>query len=317
MANTYYRYLATSNTADAINELVRFMVNDHATETGPGWTIIDTYSGSAATPHEVPSDATDLDSLAADNTWRTGSLGTSDYIVLQSSSASNKFQIGIEYQSTSLMRFIVAPQAGFNTSADNTDLTTAGNWDNPKLATNDFSITNSAANMAITANDDRFILMMNNSGTKRWTYVGKLINTYAADEYSAVYYNNEGIIRTNQSQGISGNFWKKTSMVNDTTELTCAGTSLDGSLGEIMGHATDYVTDPDGGASKMFPISLLSNTSGHQGHFGDLDGVYSLQRSFSTASLLYTLNTKAYIYAGDSASYSAVAWEWDGVTAVS
>ena len=316
MANTYYRYLATSNTADMINELVRFMVNDHATETGPNWTIVDSYSSAAATKHEIPSDAADLDSLAADNSWRTGSLVASDYIVLLSASASNKFQVSFEYQSTTVLRMIIAPLAGFNTSFDNADSINAGNWDNPKQATFDFSTTNAAGNMAVTANADRFILFTNNSGTKRWTYIGKLINTYADDEYSAVHYNNEGIIRSNQVQGTGGNYWKKISMVDDSTELTCGGCALDSSLGDVMSNATDYVTDPDGGKSKMFPISIISNVTGHQGHLGELDGVYSLHRSFGVSDVLHTLNTKAYIYATDSTNYAPVAWEWNGVTAV-
>ncbi len=67
-------------------ETVRFLMDDHATYSGPGWTLIEARSDGA---REIPATASDLDSLATAVSWKgDGSgLAAGDWVVLRSAAS--------------------------------------------------------------------------------------------------------------------------------------------------------------------------------------------------------------------------------------
>lgn len=320
MANTFYRWVQHDTTALAIANLARYLINDHATETGPGWTIVDTYSSAASTPHEVPGTATDMDSLAADNGWRTGTLAIGDYIILESLSASNKFQVGIEYQSTTIVRFIVAPLGGFSTVADNADMTTAGNWASAKLTTFDYNVLAGKGNWGMVADADKFILFCKTQTTSvgwRWTFIGKLDPTglYSTDAYPVVQFSGETLAYVGDGTGICSANWKRLSLADDSTEATgsvavpnIAGTNLIADVDASKNALTDEWT--------LYRCYLVGTTASHAGAWGFLPDVYAMSKGLVTfpQSGFGTIENKTYAYLCNSANQGAIVFAWDGVT---
>ena len=319
MAYTYFRFLPYETPALAIPQLARFLINDHSTETGPGWTIIDSYSSAAATKHEVPGTATDMDSLAADNGWRTGTLAVSDYIILESLSASNKFQVGLEYQSTSTLRFIVAPLGGFSTVADNVDMTTAGNWASAKLSTFDYNVLVGNGNWGMVADADRFILFSKTETTAHswaWTFIGKLDSTglYSTDEYPVVQYIGETAAYIGNGTGLSAANWKRLSLVDDSTEATGAALTVTSSAQVIadIDIAREYLSKD----WVLYRCYLTGTTSGHAGAWGFLPDIYAMSAGLVKfpQSGFGTLESKTYAYLCGSANQGAIVFPWDGTT---
>ena len=322
MAYTFYRWIEHDTVALAVANIARFLINDHSTETGPAWTIIDTYSSAATTKHEVPSDATDMDSLAADNGWRTGTLAVSDYIILQSASASNKFQVGIEYQSTSIVRFIVAPLGGFSTVADNVDMTTAGNWASAKLSTFDYNVLASKGKWGLVADVDRFILFCKTQTTSvawRWTFIGKLDSTglYSTDAYPVVQYIGENLPYVGDGTGLCSANWKRLSLTDDSTEAT-------GSVAVIATAGTNMVTELDAGKNALndewtlYRCYLVGTTSGHAGAWGFLPDIYGISKGLVTfpQSGFGTLESKTYAYLCGATNQGGIVFPWDGATSL-
>ena len=88
----FYPAVPHGTLLEALPQMVRWLVNDHPTYTGPGWTIVEASSNSR---REVPSNPSNIDSLAQATDWAAGSIAINDWIVLESANAnnSNHFQI--------------------------------------------------------------------------------------------------------------------------------------------------------------------------------------------------------------------------------
>jgi hypothetical protein len=318
----YYSKILSAIGGDFLPQLARFLVNDHATETGPtsNWTVIDTYSSAAGTPHQIPGVANDLDSLNADNGWRTNTIAVSDYIILQSGNAGNKMQLGIEYQSTTLINFIVAPLGGFVTGFDNADMTVAGNWANPKCTTFPFTFFNAPGDYSIVAADagGNFKLLADNGTTRTWTYIGNLVeNVSSGDANPFVSFTSETNVFMGNGTGIAAAGWSRISAVDDTTELTnLAGTCLAYTTPTWSFITGNILKDSDGGAGYFIaPVGIISpTTGGHLGFQGMLDGVWVLDQS-ATGLGAHTLASKAYLAVKSSATMGAIVIQWDGITA--
>lgn len=320
-AQKYYPKVSHATLGVFIPQLARFLVNDHASITGPtsNWTVIDTYSSAAASPHEIPAVANNLDSLAADNGWRTNTIAVNDYIILQSGDASNKFQLGIEYQSTILINFIVAPRAGFDTAANQADMTNALNWTAVKGTTFAFTGVNAVSNYSVVAADGgaNFKLFTDDGAARNWTYIGKLTNTIANDEYPVVWYDTETVVAAAAGVGIMGTAWNRISSVDDTTELAgLTGAAMGHSGGTFINNVGSALKDADGGAGYFLsPVGVVEGTqAGHKGWQGMLDGVWVIDQD-ATAAGGKTLSTKAYLAMSTNAAQSSIVMQWDGVTA--
>jgi len=317
----YYPKVSHATLGAFLPQLARFLVNDHATITGPtnNWTVIDTYSGAAGTPHQVPGAANDLDSLNADNGWRTGTIAANDYIILQSGDSGNKFQLGIEYQSTTLINFIIAPKGGFVTGFDNNDMTVAGNWSLVKGTTFAFTGVNAVSNYSVVAADagGNFKLFTDDGAARYWTYIGKLIDPQANDEWPVVWYDTEQTVVAAAATGIITSGWNRISAVDDTTELAnLNGVTLAYGGGSFVNNAGSAFKDADGGAGYyLAPVGVIEPAqAGHKGWQGMLDGVWVIDQD-ATGVGGKTLNSKAYLAMSTNAAQSSIVMQWDGATA--
>ena len=321
----FYPNVANATLAVFIPKLARFLIDDLAGFTGPasGWTVIQTYSSAAVAPFEVPPDPTNMDSLAADNGWRTGVLVVNDYIILESGSGANKFQVGFEYQAAGTLRTITAPFGGFDIAALQVDMDNAANWLNPRLALVDHTMGGAGGvvlgNYSIIANDagDDYSMYFQNGDmpSMRMGFSGKLENAFATDTKPVVTYIGPTIVYGNTSTGITGqSYWRRISAVDDTTAILLDGSYLyGGTLGMLTNSANGYSNDAEGTASyRVTPLWLNCAVAGHYGMQGTLPSIYSADYALA-AQGAKTINAKAYGYMKNNDT-AGVMFPWDGVT---
>lgn len=315
--NRFYPSQLNANLATFIPKLARFLINDLALFTGPAWTIIDTYSSAAGTPHEVPAMATDMDSLAADNGWRTGTIVAGDYIVLESASAANKFQVGIEYQAGTTLRVICAPYGGFDTLADENDMTTAASWTNPYLTAVDYTSPAGLSNYSIVADEDRVILAVEDAVTYMWTYFGKMDNVSSTDTKPVVMYTQGAQVYAANNSGILASTWKRIDAIADTSSITLAGAAANynGAFGDMCTSATNYLKDNDSNEYRCLPVYLISGTAGAIAGMGRLRGVYVNNQGLSGVGK-GTINAEAYAFLLNAGGQSPIIFDWDGATTI-
>ena len=313
MATTFYAKQSHDNIHDFIVDFGRFLINDLGGFTGPAWTIIDTYSSAAGTPHEVPGTATDMDSLAADNGWRTNSIAVGDYIILESASASNKFQVGIEYQTTDTIRFITAPTGGFVTGNDDNDMTAAANWDNPIISYDDYDVGGIVtANYSIIADADHFKLIYDYPATPKrlFSYIGKLEDVHT-DDINPVFMWTVPETPNALESSVRG---KTLSLRDGETEINQYMLDLAFSALESCGDG--YNLDTVTGEYRLLPMYIGTYTNGDCGIRGRLIGTWKTDQAAGAVALKGTFGTKSYGYITNTATEAPIVFEWDGNTII-
>lgn len=251
-------------------DFARFLIDDHATIDGPAnpWTIVETYSGGASDTHEIPGDTSDMDSLASDNAWRTGTLAINDWIVLESGSAANKFRVGLEYQANDQIKFILDYKAGFTTGQENVDMTTAGNWSTTisSVITMDNNSAGGAGNWSVAADRDQFKIFYEDGvvANMQFMYCGKLDDTLTEDEYSAVIFTdpNDPSHAGTSVQGLAkSTAFEKLAISDDSTVINAVGGHL--SFGSVDSATENENISKDSTTSKQrFYDVVLATTSG-------------------------------------------------------
>src|SRR3990172_404361 len=328
---TYTNFYPNVNKAtllDFMQDMVKYLINDPTSvylgPTAP-WSIIQTYSSAAASPFEVPADPYAVSTLAADNSWRTGALVVGDYIVLQSGSALNPFQVLFEYDAAYNIKTITAPTGGFDTTANQADPENAANWLNPKLAialhyTDAVGFVGGVANYSIIASDegDDVLFWSENAVTYMIGFSGKLVNTIAADANPVVTFNNAGgntTVYMAAAAGLTTTSWKRLSAVDGTTALSLGGCYLySPSVGMIIDSAIGYSNDATGsGSYRILELWLSSSTAGHIGLQGTLPSIFMGDETLFGVGT-QTINTKAYGYIKSGGTSGGVVFPWDGVT---
>jgi hypothetical protein len=308
MASSFYVAQAYGTGALYLPDMARFLIDDLAGHTGPGWTIVDTYSSAAVAPHEIPADPTDMDSLAADNGWRTGTLVGGDYIILANNGA-RTFQVGLELQSSQYFRVIAAPFSGFDTGNDDPDMTAAGNWNNPIIAYKDISCFASMANYSLIADEDHFKIICEQHPNYAWMYCGNLASgsTHTGETHPMV-------ITTypNYVFDVGADNYRRIAKSDDTTEIALASVGL--YITYDM-HQYDYSYDNNASEFRLTPVQVGSNNVANYGYFGRLIGVW-VGASSITGIGKGTMNSRDYaFFKNSSASYKTLVFEWDGATA--
>lgn len=321
--NRFYPKVSNADLETFVPKLPRFLLNDLGGYTGPGWTVIDTYCATASSPHEIPGTSTDMDSITGTtNGWKTGlaaDFSVGDYCIVQSASTTNKFQVGIEYQATDTLRFIVAPKAGFVTGNDDVDMTAAGNWGQAKLSTIDITVANGTpANYTIVADEDRMIVCIEDGVTRAFGYYGKIDEVTSGTETNTlvVAYSLPSTISSSYASGLCGGNWKKLSQVDGTTELSCYGVTFAYSgVADLLASASNAgLKNSSTNKYALIPIGIYSYTAAHYGFFGTLRGVFVTHGGISGASTGNIGASKEYAFINDASGYSPVIFSWDSST---
>lgn len=314
MATYFFCGRDYTNVALYLPDLARFLIDDLDGEIGPGYTVIDTYCAAAASPHEVPSDPTDMDSLAADNGWRTGNIAINDYIILEDSTGTH--QVGIELHTATQVRIIGAPIGGFVVGNDDPDMTAAGNWGSviiPVFLW--YGSSNQNNRYTCVAYEDAFSLVrdpMTNNTNIYWTYVGELQDKHSTDGYGMVCW-----VDVTDVFAYSGHInGRKVSDVDGTTIVSCYQ-ELPKNYAAAFSQS-DNTIDSCNNKIYIAPTIMGSYTAGHLGVFGKMRGVYTTGPFCTTKRGKGTLGAaKEYAFwNNNSGAYGPIILEWDGESEV-
>jgi hypothetical protein len=296
-------------------QIARFLIGDHASITGPTspHIIIDTYSSAAASPHEVPSDSADMDSLAADNGWRTGTLVVGDYIILQSADALRPYQIGIELQGTTSLRIKFSPRAGFDTGNDDNDMNAAGNWTNPVITYFDYSIPSGSPYWSLMcSNNGNAVHMISENGSNYYfTSWGKFENAATTDLYPYAIFTSETACHGNStSSGVHADDWKRISEVSNT-EIACQAFIDSFSISTTENYRknldANYVPNI---------VELCGDVAGNRDYLGIIDNLKVLP---SLAGIIGVENNddNTLLYISSSSTLGALVLPWTGTAYLS
>lgn len=293
--------------ADALPDMVRFLINDHPTITGPGWTIVEAQAGGN---REVPSDSTDLDSLVSATGWPNGSLAVGDWIVLESANANNTnhFQLYIEYESTVAYSFKLIPLQDFATgggAASPPTLPSTSVGTGTSLFA--YSTFNHFANYTIIADEGMMMFLLDGSNAGlRFTYIGE-VNVPDPVRDSRAYVIRDG--ETNVEHTNSG--WDRLSPMDQITLLT--------GVPVMFGLVGTGIPLHDMNAGRMFdvdyilPVGVWFNSPGddHDHFAGWLRYCFSgRMRSFGHVAIT---PDRRWFAVANGTSDPAIFIQWNGV----
>jgi len=315
MANTFYK--KQSKTVQAfVYELVRFLMDDLAGQTGPGgWTLIHVYDPNAAITHDQPSgDGTDMTQLPADNAWRDGSgLAVASYAILENDAGT---QIGIEYQANDEIHIVTAPKGGYDTGSANNDLTNAAHWSETVFTFVDADTANAggSGNWSIVAIDQSTAYVVYEDGVDARMQIIVLGDAEIDDPditYKAIQYNtpeNAGLI-PGAAMGDSTSF-DMISPVDDSTLVDVAGGILEFDSADILTSA-DYGNNAHNSKRWFFDIPLAIVTPGHYAVVGKLKQMYATNENIIGTGV-QSYDSDNYLILSDTANYGKLVLPWDG-----
>jgi len=301
----------------ALPDIVRFLINDHPTITGPGWTIVEAQAGAN---REVPPDPTDLDSLVSATAWANGTVAVNDWIVLESANANNTnhFQLYIEYQATNDINFMLIPFENFSTGGGAASPPTF-----PSTAfaigssVNTFTKESTAIAYSVIADEGMMALLVDAFGniTCDWTYMGEITPSYPdgspSDDRCYIVHDNESLVSL--ADAGSEITFNRLSPLDDTTILI-SGFDVNlfsfGTNSRLIEDASDL--GRISGQHIIYPIGVWFDDASHKHFAGYLRNVYSIH---AYAGSQGTLNNKAYMFRNNSfLAGGGLVFEWDGAT---
>lgn len=302
-----------SNVTTALPQIVRFLINDHASITGPGWTIVEAYDG---TTREVPSDVTDMDTFSVGFGWRTSSLAAGDWIVLESANANNAnhFQLYIELDSTTNINFMLIPFEDFPTSDSlvSPPLFTTSSFGSSSGSFVAMSTFAASAQYTIAADEGMMALLADQTGSNapRFIYIGEidsLQTTGSLDDRSYVIRSAPSNVGHTDSATAR---WQKLSPLDNKTVLS-GYPNMWYSWGS-NNRTHDTATDRGNllGLDTILPVSLWFTSPGHTA--GYLRNIFSGHENLPETS--GTLSGSNYLHRRNETEPNIV-MSFDGSTA--
>ena len=303
-----------SSLGAALPQIVRFLINDHATITGPGWTIVEAQS---ASNREVPSDSSNLDSLVSATDWPAETISTGDWIVLESANANNTnhFQLYIEYDTATSIRFMLMPLEDFTTGGGAASPPTF-----PATAFAEGALTflmtmaTGAVVYSVIADGGMMSLLVDGFGNIDcdWTYIGELEPTFPLDDTRCyVVWDNESLVSFADASGDVA--LNRLSPLDSSTILTL------GISAELYTFGSNVRIHEDGtalgrlfGKQTIFPVGIWFNDSGHQHLSGFMRNIFSIHAEMGNRG---TLNERTLMFRNNSAvAAPGIVFAWDGLT---
>jgi hypothetical protein len=332
-----YDFLGDSTgTQDFASDFARFLINDLLGFTGPGWTIVEAYDGTAAS-RQVPPNPADMDSFVGVFSWKDNTVNPNDWIVLQSAIGANEFQVffrfldttangksnRLEVQLIPLGDWVTNPAAVTTTPAKPATVTPASPIliDQPNVG----GSTPLRAAYTIVADEGMFAFLWDSpsaSGSDStpanrecfWIYVGNMDGARPSDTRPYV------IGPTAPAQvrwdrvAFDTGFFARLSPLDSTTILTDGFENSVSCqpLGSI--HASDVGVKALG-ETRPLPVGLFFPTTNHRHFVGYFRNVYSAHRLLGVAG---TFGNLQYLFRNDAINETAdvsLCFEWDGLTA--
>jgi len=301
-----------SDVTSALPDIVRFLINDHPTITGPGWTIVEAFDGST---REIPSDSSDIDTFSAGFGWRTSSLSAGDWIVLESANANNTnhFQLYIELESTTEISFMLIPFEDFSTggSAISPPLFTTSSFGNSSGTFVSFTAFNSSAQYTVAADEGMMALLADQTGsnTPYFTYFGEIDAVHIFENFDNRCY----VVRTTTGDvGHTDSIisrWRRLSPIDSKTILN-GYPAQHYSFGEnSILHDTNAERGNLLGLDSIFPVGIWFSDPSH--FAGYLRNCYSANENLPEAS--GTLSGSNYLHRRNQPE-SNIVLKFDGST---
>jgi hypothetical protein len=321
---------ALSSVTTSLVDLVRFLMDDcdgatydcvaGAATSGPGWTAVRAHSNGAN--YEDVGTPTDLDSLATCVAWEGDgtALAAGDWIVLESATSTggggnNHFQLYIEYESTTVINFLMLPMEDWSTSSASPPVWTAGNacgvaackgvgaGANTLVA---FTTTSTTTSMLAVADEDVLILLRDNSAAPDIIYVGGVDNNLSTstppDDRPFIIYDTPASVFLDTSQ-----LWNRLAP-DDATTLVLGGPAIPTVFG---GVALDEFPGLYNGAYQIVGVLIYFSDASHAHITGTLQYVRTGSDEIGTAAR--TINGAAWACRGSNAANSPWCLSWDGV----
>lgn len=291
----------------ALRDLILFLLNDHGSYTGPGWTWVDSYDAAGGFRETPQSDGTTLDVAQfanPANKWAVGDISAGSWIVLRSGASlvhATHFHVFLEFYTTTNIRFHLLPMDNYDNglalSGNRPDWTTMAIPKVPATYGN-MGVSASGANYSAVVDETVLNWVFDDGGALNWLCIQEVDASKAADTRPFVCLNNSGGVHLTTS----GAYWSRLSPVDDTTVIT----GFPEGLGLVQCSA-----GADGllGEYGIYPVGVYFTTGGHVHTAGWLRHIRCADGGIGARG---TLDTKNYVYFREG--YAAVAFPWDGVT---
>ncbi len=317
MGNYFYPNITHASLADFLPNFVRFLVNNHTSYSGPGWTIVEAYD-SAHSARQVPSDASNIDSFTTVISWKSSSLATSDWIVLESTNSnnSNHFQLYLEYDTTTRVNIYMLPFENFSTGGSAvspplfpTNSIGAGSGTFVQF----FGYTAIARYLCVATEGNIALIAERNSTTDcNYIYVGEVdlprTGTGVSPQDTRAYVINDtpSVVAYNTTD-----IFNRISPIDNSTHLV-AGVELNYSP-----NTSAWTLDANGvlplrNVYPILPILLGFRDTNHEHIAGYLRNVYT---TWSTCGIAGQFTSKNYIFRNDTLLADVpIVLKWDGET---
>lgn len=327
LVTRYFPNRAHSSILTALPDIARFLINNHATLTGPGWSVVEAFT-SASAAREVPSNSASLSSLTTATSWVSGPIGEGDWIVLESTDGNNTnhFQLYLEADATTRLHMLLIPLCDFVTGGSAVTPPTFPTTSIGSGTSVPITIPVVATPMKVSVIADQGMLtLIHDTGINSetvWTYIGELNgardNGSPADERCYVIHDSPFDLEWDE--GINNTllrFWNRLSPVDNSTMLS--GTTNGGASVFMGSPASPHVPmhseaerDMTLGVDSILPVGINFGTGIHRHFAGFLRNVYSVHRGLGTAG---QLNDRAFIYRNvGNQLHASICFKWDSTT---
>lgn len=291
-----------SEASSALPDIVRFLINDHPSITGPGWTIVEAQAGGN---REVPGDPSDLDSLTASSGWVTGSVAADDWIVLESANAnnSNHFQLYIELESATGINFMLIPFEDFETggAVASPPLFPTSSFGNSSGSFVTLSVFDSSAQYTVIADEGMMALLADQTGSNNpnFTYIGEIDSIHPEERAYVIRTITGDVGHTDLSTAPR---WRKLSPIDNVSVISATPAQLYSFGANTRLH--DTVADRGNlfGLDSIFPVTLWFESPSYCA--GYLRNCYSAHENLPEAS--GTLSGSSYLHRRDQAEANIV-----------
>lgn len=321
MANFFYPKQRHATGADGWYDLIRWICDNHATLTGPGYTVIEADDGTNINTPSGPNN--DLTELGASNRWNPDNANfpppTGSWIVLESldSNNTNHFQVIFQLVGNDLQYRVIPLE----------DFTTGGGTTAPSLPTlpstafgEDGATSETISGFAFTAlynctaTEGNLVILSDHANDAWLGYIGETDNPDPADDRSYVSYRQTNTLGPNEFNGAEP--WARLSPVDDTTVIGIG--NEESQLIEWMDHGEINYNDPDehgaiaiADSVLILPAGVMFATAGHRTFSGWLR---NLRVANSAVGMRSSTNDREWIIRSTVSSAPAWAMRWDGST---
>ncbi len=301
-----------NDNALAIRDMVAFMINDHATLTGPGWDIVEAYDGSAGS-RQVPSTTSGSGALASFTgtfSWKDDTVATNDWIVLRTNIGGGdpEFQFYLERSSTSNWQYKLIPLDDF--VVDSTALVSPPTL--PLLSvgagTSVVTHTMDAGWFSAVADEQMWSFLRADHGGNGidWGYVGSVDQPHPTDIRPFIIYDNPAEV-TVYDAFTGGTFWNR---LDPYSQMAVTGSGYwtwlrRGSDPNIANEEIMWLT-----STMVLPVCIIF-TSTPQHVVGFPRHIYQAHESMGYRGVVGDLE---YVTFTSNVGRPGIAMTWDGVT---